>query len=133
MFFARHYIGRVASPAGYIRHNSIHRNTIQMGSGAGTCPRFSGGSRVLLPHGAYLDRPERVTAVLIVRTSRNGQHQQRYVVVPMPVAVFGHGVKNSFLQFCGGALAVLRQKAKQPRLPKLLALRIVRFRHPIGE
>src|SRR5580693_8240392 len=100
--------------------------------GAGACHKFSGGEPVLSPW--RISGPARAGySCSIVRTSRNRQHQQRYVVVPMPVAVFGHGVKNSFLQFSGRAVAVLLQKAEQPRLPELLALRIVGFRHPMGE
>ena len=101
--------------------------------GAGACHKFSGGEPSPVPHSAYRERPERATAVRSSGTSRNGQHQQRYVVVPMPVAVFGHGIQNSFLQFSRRTRAVLLQKAKQARLPELLALRIVGFRHPIGE
>jgi len=69
----------------------------------------------------------------ISERSRNDEDQKRDVVVPMAAAERGHSVENSYLQFSSGGRAVLLEKAEQPRLPKLLALGIVRFRYPIGE
>jgi hypothetical protein len=66
-------------------------------------------------------------------SSRNGENQNRYVVVPMATAERGRGVKNSFLQFFSGGRAVLLEKAEQPRLSELLALGTGRLRHPVGE
>jgi hypothetical protein len=66
-------------------------------------------------------------------SSRNGENQNRYVVVPMATAERSRGVKNSFLQFFSGGRAVLLEKAEQPRLSELLALGTGRFRHPVGE
>jgi hypothetical protein len=66
-------------------------------------------------------------------SSRNGENQNRYVVVPMATAERSRGVKNSFLQFFSGGRAVLLEKAEQSRLSELLALGTGRFRHPVGE
>ena len=66
-------------------------------------------------------------------SSRNGENQNRYVVVPMATAECGRGVKDCFLQFFSGGRAVLLEKAEQPRLSELLALGTGRLRHPVGE
>jgi hypothetical protein len=132
-----------AEPRGEIEDNHSAEGLIALRESIAQPPRSRGQNSFLrrslrsmsVSH-ATLDAPDALFEKTLRSTkesSRDGDDQQRYVVVPMAAAERGRGVKNSFLQFSSGGRAVLLEKTEQPRLPELLALGIVRFRHPIGE